>query len=56
MIKILIIVVMFGCIVLNTFYYIKKKYKKQTYYKTPKLSSLKGKKFKEYIDDLTKDL
>ena len=55
MIKILIIVVMLGCIALNIFYYIKKN-KKQKYYRTPKLSSLKGKKFKEYIDDLTKDL
>ena len=54
MIKILIIVVMLGCIALNIFYYIKKNKKQK--YRTPKLSSLKGKKFKEYIDDLTKDL
>ena len=34
----------------------KKTNKKLKYRKTPKLSSLKGKDFKDYIDDLTKDL
>jgi hypothetical protein len=50
MIRILIMLVMFGCTVLN----IKSKFKKV--YKTPKLSSLKGKKFSNYIDNITKDL
>ena len=34
----------------------RKRKRKVKYRKTPKLSSLKGKKFKEYIDDLTSGL
>lgn len=59
MIKFIIVLIVLGLIafcirlILNK----KKKTKKKSKYrKTPKLSSLKGKDFKDYIDDLTKDL
>lgn len=58
MIKILIMLVLFGCTILN----IKSKFnkrlkvKKNKVYKTPKLSSLKGKNFSDYIDNITKGL
>lgn len=58
----LIIILIASCIfltvlaIINTTHYIKMKNKvrKKNYY-TPKLSSLHGKKFKDYIDNLTKD-
>lgn len=58
MIKILIVLVVFGCTVLNIMsrFNKKKKSKKNKVYKTPKLSSLKGKEFSNYIDNITKDL
>lgn len=62
MIKFLIILLMFGCtafITILIFKYSiksKKNKKKQGTNKIPKLSSLKGKEFSKYIDDLTKDL
>lgn len=59
MIKFLIALIVLGCIVLCIKIISNKKIKnksKKKYYKTPKLSSLKGKDFKKYIDDLTKDL
>ena len=49
---VLIIISFINTIRLN---FVKKKMKRR-YYKVPKLSSLHGKKFKEYIDHLTKDL
>ncbi len=58
MIKILIMLVLFGCTILN----IKSKFnkilkvKKNKVYKTPKLSSLKGKNFSDYIDNIIKGL
>ena len=51
MIKILIVLLVFGC----TVFCINKKTKNK-FYKTPKLSSLKGKDFSNYIDNITKDL
>ena len=58
MIKILIMLVVFGCTVLNikSRFNKKKKKKRNKVYKTPKLSSLKGKDFSNYIDNITKDL
>lgn len=58
MIKILIMLVVFGCTVLNIMsrFNKKQKSKKNKVYKTPKLSSLKGKEFSNYIDNITKDL
>ena len=48
--------VMFGCTVLNIIFILKKqKSKEYSEYKTPKLSSLKGKEFSDYIDNLIKD-
>ena len=60
MIEILIMLVMFGCFVFIAILFkqnrkLKRKKQKQVY-KTPKLSSLKGKKFSDYIDNITKDL
>lgn len=54
MIKILIMLVLFGCAVLN----IKSRFSKslKVKNKTPKLSSLKGQSFSNYIDNITKDL
>lgn len=49
---VLIIISLINTIRLNS---VKRKMK-QRYYKVPKLSSLHGKKFKEYIDYLIKDL
>lgn len=55
MMKILLILLVFGC----TVFCIKSIFNKKTknkFYKTPKLSSLKGKDFSNYIDNITKDL
>ncbi len=58
MIRFLIELIMFGCTIFTIIHFIQKiSYKKKTKYKkTPKLSELKGKEFKKYVDDLTKDL
>lgn len=59
MIKVLIAMIVLGLIALCIRLLLNKKKKnkkKIKYHKTPKLSSLKGKKFKEYIDDLTSGL
>lgn len=58
MIKILIMLVMLGCIVLNikSRFNKNRKSKRNKIYKTPKLASLKGKDFSNYIDNITKDL
>lgn len=58
MIKILIMLVLFGCAILNIKSRFSKslKVKKNQIYKTPKLSSLKGQSFSNYIDNITKDL
>lgn len=56
MIRILIILIMFGCTVLNILLRITKNKKSKKVYKTPKLSSLKGKDFSNYIENLIKDL
>lgn len=59
MIKFLIVLIVLGLIAFCIKLILNKKNKtkkKAKYHKTPKLSSLKGKDFKEYIDDLTKDL
>ena len=61
--KILIILLMFGCIALGILAIVntirlnklKKKAKKKLYH-TPKLSELHGKDFSDYIDYLTRDL
>ncbi len=61
--KILILLLMFGCIALgilaiaNTIQLHKlKKKSKNKFYKTPKLSDLHRKDFSNYIDYLTRDL
>ena len=54
MIRILIILIMFGCTVLNILFRITKNRKSKKV--TPKLSSLKGKNFSNYIENLIKDL
>lgn len=59
MIKFFIVLIVLGLIVFCIKIILNKKKKtkqKPKYRKTPKLSSLKGKEFKDYIDDLTKDL
>lgn len=60
MIKILIVLIMFGCFVFSAIVFKQnrksKRKKQKQVYKTPKLSSLKGKKFSDYIDNITKDL
>lgn len=56
MIKILIILIMFDCTVLNISLRITKNRKARKEYRTPKLSSLKGKDFSNYIENLTKGL
>lgn len=58
MIKILIVLVVFGCTVLSIKSILNKnkKAEKNKFYKTPKLSSLKGKDFSNYINNITKDL
>jgi len=56
MIRILIILIMFGCTVLNISLRIRKNRKSKKVYRTPKLSSLKGKSFSNYIENLIKDL
>ena len=61
--KILLIILLFGCATLSVLAIIntmrlnllKKKHKKMTYH-TPRLSSLHGKEFSDYIDYLTRDL
>lgn len=63
MIKFLLIILMFGCAALiilaivNTIRLnkLKRKSKRRTYH-TPKLSSLHGKAFSDYMDYLTRDL
>lgn len=51
---------MFGCFVFSAVVFKQnrksKRKKQKQVYKTPKLSSLKGKKFSDYIDNITKDL
>lgn len=58
--KILIFILLVGCFLLSIFAIIRKKQLKKTIKKTknytPKLSSLHGKKFSDYIDDLRKGL
>lgn len=58
MIKILIMLVVFGCTVLSikSRFNKNRKSKRNKVYKIPKLSSLKGKDFSNYIDNITKDL
>lgn len=56
MIRILIILIMFGCIVLNISLRITKNRKFKKVYKTPILSSLKGKDFSNYMKNITRDL
>lgn len=60
MIKILIVLVMFGCFafiirLFNKNKKTKRKKQKQVY-KTPKLSNLKGQEFSNYINNITKEL
>ena len=63
MIKFLLIILMFGCValvilaIMNTLRLNKLKIKsKRIIYHTPKLSSLHGKAFSDYMDYLTHDL
>lgn len=59
MIKFLIALIVLGCIAFCIRFILHKKMKvkeKKKYYKTPKLSNLKGEDFKKYIDNITKDL
>lgn len=57
MIKVLIILLVFGFTVLNTILRIRNKSKvKSKKNITPKLSDLHGKEFSDYIDNLRRDL
>ena len=61
--KIIILLLIIGCIALSIMAIINtlrlhqlREKNKRKFYRTPKLSDLKGKEFSDYIDDLTSEL